>query len=76
VVRLRNGLSFKAPEGRNVLRGVSGVFFKRYYSPPGFEVREGDLLVDIGANVGAYNVYAARRTRSRLLAVEPDPENA
>jgi FkbM family methyltransferase len=33
-------------------------------------------VVDIGANVGAYSVYAARRTRSRVLAVEPDPENA
>ena len=30
----------------------------------------------MGANIGAFAVYAAQRTRQRLLAVEPHPENA
>ena len=75
-VLLWDGVSFEGPQGTNLLRGVSGIYFKRYYSPRGFEVRDGDLVVDIGANVGVYSVYAALRTRNRVFAVEPDPENA
>ena len=37
----------------------------------GFEA--GDVLYDIGANVGAYSVYAAKRRGVRVIAVEPNP---
>ena len=37
----------------------------------GFEA--GDVLYDIGANVGAYSVYAAKRRAWRVIAVEPNP---
>ena len=33
----------------------------------------GDVLYDIGANVGAYSVYAAKRKGVRVIAVEPNP---
>ena len=33
----------------------------------------GDVFYDIGANVGAYSVYAAKRKGVRVIAVEPNP---
>ena len=33
----------------------------------------GDVLYDIGANVGAYSVYAAKHMGVRVIAVEPNP---
>ncbi|MCP5366764.1 MAG: FkbM family methyltransferase [Hyphomicrobiales bacterium] len=33
----------------------------------------GDVLYDIGANVGAYTVYAAKKTGARVVAFEPSP---
>lgn len=40
------------------------------------ELRPGGLFVDIGANAGAYSLWAAARvqTAGRVIAVEPDPE--
>jgi len=72
---LRGGVSLEAPEDVNLLSVVREVFFRRYYTPRGFEIGERDVVVDIGANIGAFTVYAALRTRRRVLAVEPHPEN-
>jgi len=73
---LRDGTEFEAPPGVNVLRVVTPVFHKRVYTPPGFELAPDDVVVDVGANIGAFAVFAAQRTSGRLLAVEPHPGNA
>jgi len=73
---LRDGTRFEAPEGVNVLRVVTPVFHKHVYTPPGLELRPGDCVVDVGANIGAFAVYAAQRARGPLLAIEPHPANA
>jgi len=73
---LRGGTRFEAPPGMNVLRVVTPVFHKRVYTPSGFEIREDDAVVDVGANIGAFAVFAAQRTRGRVLAIEPHPGNA
>lgn len=75
VAVLRGGLRFDAPEGENVLRVVGGVFFRRYYTPKGFEIGPRDVVVDVGANIGTFSVYAALRTRGRVISVEPSPDN-
>lgn len=39
-------------------------------------VRDGDLLFDIGANIGVYSIYAALRHRGvRVIALEPEYAN-
>ena len=38
-------------------------------------LREGDLFVDIGANIGAYTVLAASVAKATVLACEPLPAN-
>ncbi len=73
---LRDGTTFEAPAGVNVLRVVTPVFHRRVYVPPGCELRSDDQVVDVGANIGAFAVFAAQRTKGRVLAVEPHPGNA
>ena len=36
---------------------------------------EGDVLVDCGANVGMYTVWAAKTRRARVIAFEPEAQN-
>jgi FkbM family methyltransferase len=72
---LRTGERFESPDDTNVIRLVQGVFTRGYYTPPGFEIGGDDVVVDVGANVGTFSVYAASRTRGRVLAVEPFPDN-
>jgi len=73
---LRDGTEFHAPPGVNALRVVTPVFHKKVYTPPGFELGPDDHVVDVGSNIGAFAVYAAQRTRGRVLAIEPHPGNA
>lgn len=74
-VVLRGGEVFDSPTDTNVARLVKAVHFKHYFNPPGFEIGENDLVIDVGANVGAFSVYAAKRTRNRVIAIEPFPRN-
>ncbi|MGO9484084.1 MAG: FkbM family methyltransferase [Rhodomicrobium sp.] len=39
-------------------------------------LRKGDVLVDLGANIGAICIPTALRTGARVLAIEPNPVNA
>jgi len=49
----------------------------RIYDLPGLEDKiDGNLIVDLGANIGvAASLFATRYPRSRVLAVEPHPRN-
>ncbi|HTO51874.1 MAG TPA: FkbM family methyltransferase [Myxococcota bacterium] len=73
---LRDGTVFEAAAGVNPLRVLTPVFHKHVYTPRGFELGPADHVVDVGANIGAFAVYAAQRTRGRVLAIEPHPGNA
>lgn len=47
----------------------------REYSPPNFEIGPDDIVVDIGAHLGTFVAFAAKRTNSQIIAYEPHPEN-
>lgn len=55
-----------------------GVFYEvwvlRVYSQPGFEVREGDVVLDVGAHIGMFTLQASARA-AKVVAFEPTPEN-
>jgi len=69
--RLRNGLRFKvrrySSDGSCVVDVTrEGEYFKH------FGIFPGDIVVDIGANIGSFSVYAAwLQPDARVLAVEP-----
>lgn len=41
------------------------------YSPPGFRIDRGDIVVDIGANRGVFVAYAVMSGAAKILAFEP-----
>jgi 2-polyprenyl-3-methyl-5-hydroxy-6-metoxy-1,4-benzoquinol methylase len=51
---------------------VNEIFTKRRYDHPGFQIRPTDNVVDIGANMGIFTLWAARQAnRGKVLAIEP-----
>jgi FkbM family methyltransferase len=55
---------------------IDEIWAFRKYDAFGHRVNPGDVVVDIGANIGTFSVYAAMVCgASRVLSFEPFPEN-
>ncbi len=49
-------------------------FGKGQYRRPGFELRAGDTVIDIGANIGMFALWSEPQIpRGRLICIEPNP---
>src|SRR5688500_13583766 len=75
-VVLRDGTTFTGPELRTLHPLINEIYFKREYERGRVRVGAGDVVVDIGAHVGVFSIYALMLGASRVLAFEPSPVNA
>lgn len=55
---------------------VKNIFSQNEYSlPKGFKVKNGGVIVDVGANVGTFALYAKQwNQKSRIYCFEPNPQ--
>ena len=52
------------------------IWVDRIYSPPGYEVRDGETVVDVGANIGMFSIFAATSAKGvRVYSYEPFTAN-
>jgi len=74
-IALPNGLTFWLPSKQMRAAAeyvVKEIFVRRRYFRPGFAIQPGDTVVDIGANMGLFALWAAPQTpQGRVLAIEP-----
>ena len=70
-----DGLIFDCRPGTSDEKAVREVVTKRGYARRGFQPRDGETWVDVGANIGAFSVWAAA-LGCKVVAFEPDPESA
>jgi FkbM family methyltransferase len=55
--------------------GLLSVHVDRDYDIPGLNWAKARTIVDVGAHIGSFTIWAARRSpTARLLAIEPNPE--
>jgi FkbM family methyltransferase len=55
---------------------IDEIWAYRKYDYFGYRVAPGDVVVDVGANIGAFSLYAATVCRaSRVISFEPFPAN-
>ncbi len=71
VVILRNGLRIEAAKDSHLLVIMNEIFRMEVYNPSGFTIETNDIVVDIGANVGVFTMFAAQRTRNKVYSFEP-----
>ena len=72
---LKDGTRLCAPRNGTVFSLIREIFLEGVYSPPALAIGPDDVLVDIGANIGVFTTYAARRTSNLVYALEPHPAN-
>ena len=69
------GLKFYCREGTSDWKAVREVVERRGYGRYGFTPAAGEEWLDLGANIGAFSVWAASQHPTVLVtAYEPDPE--
>lgn len=75
-VRLRgNGMQFKV-RGPMDIWSVKETFLDRFYEKYGFAVRPGWQVIDVGAGIGDYTLYAAAaQSDIQVYAFEPFPQS-
>lgn len=75
-IRMRNGIRLDGPETIDLTFLFQETWLREIYSPPGYEIKRGDTVIDIGANIGVFSAYAATRAPDVTVhSYEPFPEN-
>jgi FkbM family methyltransferase len=75
-LRLRNGVVITAPEEVDLAYLFYETWVFHAYSGTGYEIHDEDVVIDIGANIGVFSLYAASRGKNvRVFAYEPFPDN-
>lgn len=71
---LRNGLKIKGLDN-NALGIYKEVFYNKVYFYNDIKIEEGDIVFDVGANVGVFSLFAANFKNTKVFSFEPHPAN-
>ena len=76
-IHLRNGIVLTAPPHTDLSFLFQEIWIDKIYSPAGYRISPNDNVIDIGANIGVFSLYAATvASETKVYAFEPFPENA
>jgi FkbM family methyltransferase len=53
---------------------LSEICIHQIYNPKGFEIKKGDIVLDIGAHIGIFSIYAGKK-KAKVYSFEPTKEN-
>ena len=71
----RSGLKIKGSRNNNILRLYNEIFTENAYKISHLTIKEMDVVVDIGANVGLFSLNVSQYTKNKIIALEPHPDN-
>lgn len=72
--RLRAGYALTVPAGTTNVNPYIDVWLNHVYDAPDIRWRSVRTILDIGAHIGAFSLYAAKKSpNARIIACEPDP---
>ncbi len=76
LLEFRSGARLESPSEIDLQFLFQEVWIDQIYTPTGYEIKDGDTVIDIGANIGVFAIFAATRAKNTtILAFEPFPEN-
>lgn len=72
----RNGIVLNGPTTISLAFLLQEIWIDKIYKYPGYHIKAGDVIIDIGANIGAFSTYAATQSSDvKVYAYEPFPQN-
>jgi FkbM family methyltransferase len=72
VYAFRNGLRMKVRSGTFDSRIINEIWVHQDYTPDGFGIAEDAIVVDVGAHIGTFSLFASRKARKGgVYAFEP-----
>jgi FkbM family methyltransferase len=74
--KLKNGATFVVRPFKFDRYIIDEIFLERAYFPDrDFELKDGDVVVDVGAHIGVFTVFSAKNADSTVYSYEPRPDN-
>lgn len=76
VLHLRNGKHLKLRTNSTDIQAFVNVWIVEEYNAKNFNIRNDDVIIDIGAHIGLFSVYASQFCHyGKIMAFEPIKEN-
>ena len=76
ILHLKNGLEIKLRTNSTDLQAFANVWVLKEYEIEGFEIVEDDVIIDIGAHVGLFALFASLNLhKGKIISIEPHPKN-
>lgn len=74
--KLKNGITFFVRPFKFDRYIIDEIFLEQAYFPNSdFEIKDGDVVVDIGAHIGVFTVFSAKSANCSIYSYEPRPDN-
>lgn len=76
IFRTRNNKTIKIRKNSTDLMALINVWLLEEYKKPNCDIKSDDIIIDIGAHIGLFTVYASQFCeRGKIFAIEPKKEN-
>jgi len=76
ILKFRNGCSFLVRPYESDVTMLMETWGVGDYTPKGFEIKEKDVVFDIGTHIGSFSILAAKKAKSgKVFSFEPLPDN-
>lgn len=76
ILEMRSGIKVKLRTDSTDLMAFVNVWLVEEYKKQGFEIKDEDIVIDIGAHIGLFALYASQFCKSgKIFCFEPIKEN-
>ncbi|NDB89161.1 MAG: FkbM family methyltransferase [Thaumarchaeota archaeon] len=76
ILEMRSGTKIKLRVNSTDLMAFTHVWLLKEYERPGFEIKDNDIVIDVGGHIGLFALFAAQFCKSgKIYCFEPIKEN-